>query len=147
MKKIILSAILCVCAVAVFAQTKKPYKESDYQACYTMFEVSGVPAQMQAVLNQKLQNPMFASCRDTVKAFLEKYVSYNVMKKEMAELYLAEFTVAEINEITAFYSTPIGKKLARKQSVLAVAGTKLGERKVMEHQSELILMIQQSMKK
>jgi len=46
---------------------------------------------------------------------------------KIAELYMAEFTQKEIKELTAFYHTNLGKKLAKKQLVLAQKAMQFGQ--------------------
>lgn len=46
---------------------------------------------------------------------------------KMAELYMAEFTQAEIKELVAFYNTDLGKKLAEKQLVLTQKAMMFGQ--------------------
>ena len=43
----------------------------------------------------------------------EKYYAYehDVLKKDLARIYLKHFTVAEIREITKFYRSAVGKKM------------------------------------
>jgi uncharacterized protein len=46
---------------------------------------------------------------------------------KMAELYMAEFTQAEIKELVAFYNTDLGKKLAEKQLTLTQKAMMFGQ--------------------
>lgn len=45
----------------------------------------------------------------------------------MAELYIAEFTREEIQELVKFYKSDIGKKLAEKQLSLTQKGMMMGQ--------------------
>lgn len=53
---------------------------------------------------------------------------------KMAELYMAEFTPKEIKELTAFYKTDLGKKLAKKQLGLTQKAMAFGQTWGMEVQ-------------
>jgi hypothetical protein len=46
---------------------------------------------------------------------------------KMADLYMSEFTQAEIQELIAFYHTDLGKKLAEKQLKLTQRGMAFGQ--------------------
>lgn len=46
---------------------------------------------------------------------------------KLAELYMSEFTEAEIKELAAFYHTELGKKLADKQTQLSQKAVVLGQ--------------------
>jgi hypothetical protein len=52
----------------------------------------------------------------------------------MADLYMKEFTRDEINELVAFYKTPLGEKLAIKQLDLTQKAMMLGQTWGMEVQ-------------
>ncbi|MFD2724801.1 DUF2059 domain-containing protein [Hyunsoonleella rubra] len=53
---------------------------------------------------------------------------------KLADLYMAEFTREEIQELVKFYNTELGKKLAGKQVMLAQKGMLLGQTWGMEVQ-------------
>ncbi|WP_111308763.1 DUF2059 domain-containing protein [Confluentibacter sediminis] len=53
---------------------------------------------------------------------------------KLADLYMEEFTQAEIKELVAFYNTDLGKKLAEKQLSLTQKGMMLGQSWGMELQ-------------
>ncbi|MBD0823379.1 DUF2059 domain-containing protein [Aestuariibaculum marinum] len=55
--------------------------------------------------------------------------------EKMAGLYMAEFTREEIKELTAFYKTDLGKKLAGKQYGLAQKAMMFGQSWGMEVQA------------
>ncbi|RED48917.1 DUF2059 domain-containing protein [Seonamhaeicola aphaedonensis] len=54
---------------------------------------------------------------------------------KIAELYMEEFTKEEIKELTAFYNTDLGKKLAEKQLGLAQKSMMAGQTWGMEVQA------------
>lgn len=51
----------------------------------------------------------------------------DALYEEMAELYMSEFTRAEIQELLKFYNSDIGKKLAEKQLALTQKGMMMGQ--------------------
>ncbi|MFL1010614.1 DUF2059 domain-containing protein [Flavisericum labens] len=53
---------------------------------------------------------------------------------KMAELYMAEFTPQEIKELTAFYNSDLGRKLAKKQLGLTQKAMAFGQTWGMEVQ-------------
>lgn len=65
---------------------------------------------------------------DKKEAFVKELKgTFPSLYKEMAKIYMAEFTHNEIKEILAFYATPIGKKLANKTGVLSQKGMAAGQ--------------------
>lgn len=49
------------------------------------------------------------------------------LQRQVAELYAAEFSEPELEELIGFYDTPIGKKLLAVQPSLMAEAAKLGE--------------------
>ena len=88
------------------------------------------------------QQPALAPYRKTMMAFFAKYTSWNSLKGDMAKIYAAEFTIKELKELTAFYNTPLGKKVAKLQPTLMAKGRELGARRVQTNMGELKRMIQ-----
>ena len=86
---------------------------------------------------QVQQNPQIAPYKKVMKDFFKKYMSWAALKDDMAALYAEEFSAGELKELTAFYKTPLGQKLASKQGQLMTKGAALGQRRVQEHMPEL----------
>ncbi len=86
---------------------------------------------------QVQQNPQLVPYQAKMKAFLNKYMSWASLKEDMAKLYMAEFSESEINELTKFYQTPLGKKTVKKMPALMTKGAEIGQKRVQEHLPEL----------
>ena len=86
---------------------------------------------------QVQQNPALAPHQAQMKAFLSKYMSWASLKDDMAKLYMAEFSESELNELTKFYQTPVGKKTIQKMPALMAKGAEIGQKRVQEHLPEL----------
>ncbi len=93
------------------------------------------------------QNPMVAPFKQVFLDFFRKYMSWDALKEDMAKIYAEEFTAKELKELTAFYKSPLGKKMAEKQPVLMAKGAELGQRRVQEHMPELQAAIMAEMAK
>ena len=81
----------------------------------------GLPEQLQSV----------------VLDFFEKYMGWEGLKDELAEIYASEFTAAELNEMTSFYETPVGQKVAESLPALAQRTAQLGVDRVQANIGEL----------
>jgi hypothetical protein len=77
---------------------------------------------------------------EVMKTFLNKYLSWDSIKTDMAKIYATEFTEAEIKELSQFYQTPLGKKIVTKSPALMQKGMALGQQRVAAHQTELVEM-------
>jgi hypothetical protein len=96
-----------------------------------------------AVDLQIKQNPMIEPYRDVMLEFFEKYMSWDSLKDDMAQIYVEEFTIQEIEKLSAFYRTAVGKKAALRMPKLMSKGGELGMRRVQEHMFELQEMIEE----
>ncbi|MBU0550863.1 DUF2059 domain-containing protein [Myxococcota bacterium] len=94
---------------------------------------------------QVRQNPMIAPFREVMLEFFEKYMSWESLKGDMANIYAEAFTVEEIKDLVKFYNTPTGKKASLKLPELASKGAELGMTRVQKHMPELQSMIQKKM--
>lgn len=118
------------------------HSEADYQVAYTLFEAMQMPNQLNQTLvgiidMQMKSNPKWLPYRDIFLQTYSKYLSYEAMKQEYADIYLELFTVDELKELTTIYQTPVGKKFAAVSSELAIRGANLGQQTFLKHQSEL----------
>ena len=110
MRNLILSSILLFSCCAV------PAGQSDEQVVYEMFEAQGMQDQMNRIMLVMIQNqlqatPALKKYQNDLILFYMKNISYDVLKKDLARIYLKHFTVTEIREITRFYRSPVGKKM------------------------------------
>ena len=91
---------------------------------------------------QVQQNPQLVPYQAQMKAFLNKYMSWASLKDDMTKLYMAEFSESEINELTKFYQTPLGKKTVKKMPALMTKGAEIGQKRVQDHLPELQAALQ-----
>ncbi len=91
---------------------------------------------------QVQQNPALAPYQTQMKTFLNKYMSWASLKDDMAKVYMAEFTEAELNDLIKFYQTPLGKKTVEKMPSLMAKGAEMGQKRMQEHLPELQAAIQ-----
>lgn len=101
---------------------------------------------MEKLLNQSVdqmlqmqvqQNPQLAPFQAQMKAFLNKYMSWDSLKNDMATVYTEEFSEQELNDLVKFYETPLGKKTVEKMPALMAKGAAMGQKRVQEHLPEL----------
>ncbi|MFD0795323.1 DUF2059 domain-containing protein [Mucilaginibacter litoreus] len=83
---------------------------------------------------------------EVMNQFVAKYVSWDILKDQLAVTYAKEFTITELKGLAAFYNTPVGKKFIIKQPLLVKTGADLGQQLVQSHQVELQQMMQDAFK-
>lgn len=146
MKKLLVLTTLMLGAFMVQAQkvekTSPQYKAAD-ELMTTMNMSQSVSDGINDMVESQAQaNPMLAGKKDALKTFMQKYMSWDVLREDYINLYATEFTESELKELTAFYKTPLGKKLAAKQSAISVKSQEIAQSKMQEHMSELMELMQ-----
>jgi hypothetical protein len=90
--------------------------DSHRQAVETLFRLT----QMEQKVNESVQSvaqlqirqdPALASKQDALMGFLEKYIGWNAIREELAQMYLQTFTEEELQAMNDFYITPVGQKV------------------------------------
>ncbi|MBX0292921.1 DUF2059 domain-containing protein [Hymenobacter sp. HSC-4F20] len=92
------------------------------------------------------QNPGMKAVEPEMRAYLNKYMSWQSMKDDMVQLYAREFTEKELKELTKFYQTPTGRKTITKMPQLMQAGMEIGQKRMQEHLPELQQAISEKLK-
>ena len=151
MKPFVLSILIG--AIALFQSAPARADEASHRkAVETLFALMGMEGVLTQTIDQMLamqvqQNPTLAPHQAQMKAFLNKYMSWASMKEDMAKLYMAEFSESELNELTKFYQTPVGKKTIQKMPALMAKGAEIGQKRVQEHLPELQATLEAGQKK
>ena len=111
MKKLFFAFVFILAAQLTFAQ------DDAYKAdVKKMMELTGSTAQMEMAKKQV----MAMIPADKQEAFSKEFeASLKPVLEEQQKFYMTEFTHAEIKELIKFYSSPLGKKLAEKNTKLA----------------------------
>ena len=78
--------------------------------------------------------------------FLDKYLPPNGFREDMAGIYAETFTESELNQLTAFYNSPLGKKITAALPELMQKGMALDQQIINSHGAELQSMMQDATK-
>jgi uncharacterized protein len=126
--------------------------KSHRAAAEELLKAANTEQTLQAAIDQMLgvqlkANPDLEPIKDVMKAFFAKHLSYAALKDDLIRIYTDAFTEVELKEITAFYSTPTGRKTVEKTPALMQKGAELGLKRVQDNSAELKQMIDEAMKK
>jgi len=119
MKKIILMGAFVI-AFAVQAQDNTSFKNDAIE----LIKVTGVDAAFDDAIAQ-----IGVNVADEKKEAYTKEAkgTLSALYSAMADLYVQEFTHAEVKELIAFYKTDLGKKLSLKQSIISQKAMSIGQ--------------------
>ena len=90
---------------------------------------------------QMNQSPSLAPYKDVMTRFFERYMSYESLKPEMVRMYTEAYTLEELKEINAFYSSKVGKKTLELMPRLVARSGQIAAAKVEDNLDELRTMI------
>jgi hypothetical protein len=141
MKPIFLSILLGAIALIQPAMLRAD-EVSHRKAAESLLSQMNMDAVLSQTIDQTLQmqikaNPAIAPYEQEMKNFLKKYMSWAGLQQDMVKLYADAFTESELNELSKFYQTPVGKKTLQQMPVLMSKGAEIGQRRVQEHLPEL----------
>ncbi len=147
--------MLLVAASMVLAAAAAPARadeKSHRAAAAELLEVANMQKAMASGIDRAISlqlkvNPRLEPVKEVLRKFFEKHISYDAIKDEMIDVYVAEFTEDELKEISAFYRTPAGKKAIEKIPTLMQKGGEIGTKHVQEHAGELKEMIEAELRK
>ena len=140
---LLLIALFTLCFTAINAQEKS----SHYKAAEQMLLNMRADKVADDVMNNMFQmqakaNPMLEKNKENITGFLKKYMSWEAMREDMINVYMSEFSESELNDISAFYLTPAGKKMAEKQPNIMKKMMQVSQEKIQSHMGEIMNMMQ-----
>ncbi|HRZ40737.1 MAG TPA: DUF2059 domain-containing protein [Candidatus Omnitrophota bacterium] len=137
----VLVAVVLVVGVPVWAQ------DAHLQAAEDFLVALKVPEQMKQATDDYIDlmlqgQPMMAPYRATIKAFYDKYVSWEALRAEYLQIVTGLWSEQDLKDLTAFFKGETGQKFVNQQGELFQKTSELGFRAAQEHQDELIANIQ-----
>ena len=104
------------------------------------------PLAEQVLENQLQQNPQLAPQREILQKFLNRYLNWASVREDTISAYTHEFTEPELEQLTEFYATPVGKKVNEKMPKLMFIAGQIGLKKAQANQAELQQMMEERTK-
>lgn len=152
MYKFIISFLIMFNLFLITLHAQESHTQEEYKACYRLFDVMKMNDTTEQTIvkmvDMQTQNlPQLTKLKPLMLEFFRKYMSYESLKKETADIYLKYFTIQDIQELMEFYQTPLGKKFIKNQVNLTTESAQLGMKRVQEHQNELQEMLMKNMQK
>lgn len=116
--------------------------DSHREAVARLFELTHIQRLIEESVDgvlalQITEDPSLAEHRESMRAFLQKYIGWQAMKDDLAAMYLQAFTETELDEMNAFYSSPTGQKVLQRLPELVQQRNQLAVQRLQEHIGEL----------
>lgn len=133
------SLILSLLTFPALATTDKADQDARMEKAQALITITGAAnlseqmiTMMMAQISQ-IVNRLNPGHEAEVKAVLEEYFLPEVkaalpeLSRGMAGIYAANFTVAEMDAVIAFYNTPVGAKMLKSMPVIAQQSMAVGQ--------------------
>lgn len=145
MRKILSAAAAVVLVLAAGPASAQP-SAGQRAAATELLMAMHVPEVLNASVQQMLDAqiraaPELQGVQDVMRDFARRYVSWEALREQYVDIYASSFSEDELREMTDFYRTETGQKLARATPRLMARGAELGQRAVQAHRAELEQMI------
>lgn len=134
MRKFLFVAAICFAACAVFsAEPTASHRAAaaDFLLAKKMPEALESQCRLMAE-KQIAAQPELAAHRDKLLDFYRGILGFEALKEDLVNIYVREFTEAELRELIRFCGTPVGNKAAAFNVKIIPEFTELLERKVRE---------------
>ncbi len=89
-------------------------------------------------------SPALAPYSDVLLQWTQKYLTWQEMREPMAALYKKHFTEQEMQQMLAFYKTPVGAKTIQLMPQLFSEGGQIGMQLAQKYQPQLQQMLKES---
>ncbi|RKZ69883.1 MAG: hypothetical protein DRQ44_02255 [Gammaproteobacteria bacterium] len=115
---------------------------SHEQQVETLFRLTQMEKKIQdsvdsVVQLQLRQNPQLGQHEVAVRDFFTKYIGWNALKNDIAEMYLSTFSEKELEQINAFYITPTGQRVIKVVPELVQQRNQLAMQRLQKNIGEL----------
>lgn len=145
MKKPFAAAValaLVLAAAPARAQASPELRAAATELLMAMRAPEMLEGSVRTMLDAQLRStPELQGVQDVLREFVARYVSWEALREQYVEIYADAFTEDELRQITDFYRSDAGQKLARSTPRLMAQSAALGERAVLAHRAELQRMI------
>ena len=145
LKKILIITLLITMPFSLYAEEKA------IESAYKLFETTDMKSNYKKIIENLLyiqiqKRPILKSVEKEMRHFFEQNIGWNAIKGDIAKMYAENYTAKELDEINAFYKTPVGQKSAKLMPKMAVDSAKIGQSKVRDNIDDLEKIIKIAMK-
>jgi hypothetical protein len=90
-------------------------------------------------------NPLFAAAEPALRAFLAKHMSYAALRADQMRVYRETYTEAEVQDLTRFYSSDLGRRFLAKMPFVMARSQELASQRMQAQLPELMSILQAQM--
>lgn len=143
-----LAALLALAAAPARAQPSQAQRAAATELLMAMHVPELLDASVNTTLDAQMRAaPELEGVQDVLREFVRRYVSWEALREQYVEMYANTFSEDELRQMTDFYRSDVGQKLARSSPRLMAEGAALGERTLQAHRADLERMIAERLRR
>ncbi|HXI01330.1 MAG TPA: DUF2059 domain-containing protein [Sphingobacteriaceae bacterium] len=153
LKGLFTSLILLVFVFPAMAQPAITFKASHLKASEELLIATGVESEMIKIYSNmsnmfsanipEASRPKFI---EVMNSIMTKYLSWDAIKNDLANIYAEEFSEDELRQLTLFYLSPIGKKVSSRMATLQQKGMLIGQKRMQDNKVAIQAEMQKAFK-
>ncbi len=90
-------------------------------------------------------NPMLASAEPALRTFFAKHMDYATLRADQGRVFRETYTEGEVQELTRFYASDIGRRFLAKMPVVMARSQELAAQRMQANLPELMGILQAQM--
>ena len=115
---------------------------SHRQQVETLFRLTQMEKKIQESVDsvvqlQLRQSPQLGQHEQAVREFFTKHIGWGALKNDITDMYLSTFSEKELEQINAFYITPVGQKVINEVPELVQQRNQLAMQRLQQNIAEL----------
>lgn len=141
----VVAMVLCTASFPAHVHADDNSHRAAVLELFTLMDMRAALAQnTEAVLRSQIEgNPALASFAPKLRMFFARYLGWDALKDELVGIYLRAFTEDEVQQLVAFYKSPVGRKALLQMPQLMAQTETIGLARVQEHMADLMTMLQE----
>ncbi len=129
---------------------KQSIDKSAIEAAKKLFEAMNLKKVYKQIVDASTMSlvqrePKLISVKDKIRAFYQKHIGWDAVKDDMAKIYAKYYSAKDLEELTKFYMTDLGKKTLALLPKISQEGRALGMKKIVSNQKELQDIVQKAL--
>lgn len=137
---------------AAAKERSRRHTDAEYAVAFAYCDAVNLAESQRNTLDLMLDNlvrsnPAMKELRPAMERIFSRYLNFEAVKYDYADIFLDEFTVDELKELTRISRLPVMKKYLSKQQKLMQAGSLIAQKHLAPHQQEIRAEIQAFMLK
>lgn len=138
MKKLIL-AVCMLLGVSGWCPADEASHRKAVDELFEALDMRGTALNMAQLLTDEFcsVSPEAESYRDEIAAYIWKHLSWDMIRDDVAAMYMEAFSESELRETTKFYRSPAGQKALKQMPGLAHRVAVLSQERFGAHAEEL----------